>query len=262
MKFGNCVNLVEAAKNRPQFIHDMKKWRFDFVEASFAALTTATEEEFEAAVALAKEADMPVPVCNGMFPGATIRIAGDDRDPEAVKEYVEKGFTRAKKLGVQYVVLGSDKARQLPDGYDQDQAYEEFIELIKEAIVPACEKHEITILIEPLRKPVNFINTLADGMRVVYGVNSPWVKLLADTIHMITSGEDPKYVHEIKDYIKHVHVSDWNRALPEFKYSSELCAVLRELKKSGYDGTYSFEAMAGADYLTLHRSLLTLKQRV
>lgn len=261
MRFGNCVDLVAAAKGDRRVVDWMMGAKFDFLEANLTSLARATEAEFQAAKALAEESGMPVPVCNCMFP-RDIRIAGGDQQPAAIREYVDSAFLRASALGVKKVVLGSDKSRQLPDGYDQDRAYAEFIDVVKECVVPYCEKYAITVVIEPLRKPCNFINTLPDGMRVVRGVNSPWVMLLADTIHMITSGENPDYVREICGFLRHVHVSDWNRALPEFGYSSELTGVLRAIRLSGYDGDFSFEASAGKTDQSLQRALILLKQKL
>ncbi len=262
MRFGNCVDLIAAARNNSPTIARMKAAKFDYIEASLQSIARATEEELAAAKALADRYELPVPVCNGMFPG-DVRLVADERNDDAIRAYVDDAFRRASVLGVKKVVLGSDKARQLPDGYDMDTAYEEFIDMIKKCVVPYCEQYGITVVIEPLRNPpCNFINTLPDGMRIVRGVNSPWVQLLADSIHMMSSGEDPAYVHEVRDCLQHVHVSDWDRALPEFGYSSELTAVLREIKKSGYDGDFSFEARVGSGETCLHRALLTLRAKL
>ena len=99
-------------------------------------------------------------------------------------------------------------------------------------------------------------------MRVVRGVDHPQVRLLADTIHVMTSRENIACVREFMPFIRHVHVSDWERELPEFTYSSELTALLREIKQSGYDGDYSFEARPGRDEKGSQRALLLLQQKL
>ena len=262
MLFGSCINIVAAACGDKRPIADyIKQSKFDFMEANLTALKQATEEEYKATRAFLDSFGLPVPVSNSMFP-KEIRLTAEGVVPQKVKDYLEIAFSRAHEIGIRKAVLGSDKSRQLPDGYSQDKAYEEMIFIVREAVVPMAEKYDITVLIEPLRRPCNFINTLEDGMRVVNGVNHPKVQLLADTIHMITSGEDPKYVHTITDHIRHVHVSDWNRALPQFGYSPELSAVLRELKAAGYADTFSFEANEPKDRFELQRSLLLLKQKL
>ena len=262
MLFGECLNVVAVANGGDQRVLNLtKKAKFDFVEGNLTAIAQATDGEFEATKAFVRDQGLCVPVCNCMFP-KEIRLTAEGVDFGRISAYVDHAFARAGQLGVEKVVLGSDKSRQLPDGYDMDKAYEEMTAAVKRCIVPACEKYGIMVLIEPLRRPCNFINTLRDGMRVVLGADHPRVKLLADTIHMITSGEDPTYVHEIRDYIRHVHVSDWNRALPEFGYSPELNRVLREIRLSGYDGSFSFEAVAPENDFQLQRSLLLLKQKL
>lgn len=257
MKYGNCVDIIAASA---ETLAALKADGYDFIEGALMKIAAATDEEFEAAVERVNQSGLKVEICNGMFPREVRLTAGINEDQ--VRDYVKHAFTRASVLGVKKIVLGSDKSRQLPDGYDEEKAYQEFSELVKNVIAPLCDEFDITVMIEPLRRPCNFINTLADGMRVVYHANHPKVQLLADTIHMMTSGEDPKYVHEILPYIKHVHVSDWNRVLPEYTYSTELSAVLREIKASGYDITMSFEAAAPSDEFGLKRALLILKQKM
>lgn len=261
MRFGNCVDVIAAVKGDRHIIDLMIKAKFDFAEGNLTSIALAKEDELASAKQLLEDAGLDMPVCNCMFP-RDIRIAGGIVDYNQVKEYADKAFSRAKAFGVNKAVLGSDKSRQLPEGYDIDRAYDEFTRVVVECIAPCGEKHGVTILIEPLRKPCNFINTLADGMRVVKGANHPYVKLIADSIHMMTSGEDPAYAREILPDIRHVHVSDWNRALPEFGYSSELTRVLRELNSAGYADTYSFEANRGPTDASLQRSLLVLKAKL
>lgn len=257
MRFGNCVDLAQIVREGSKIIQQMMTARFDFLEANLTTLAQATEAEFAAIKRLIAGVPMDVPVCNCMFPGA-IRIVGEERNAEQIHEYLDKAFARAAELGVTKVILGSDKSRQQEEGRDQQTAYREFIDVLGECVVPVCSKYAITVLIEPLRKPCNFINTLEDGMRVVRGVDSPRVKLMADTLHVMTSGETPKYIHEIQ----HVHVSDWNRALPEFGYSSELTAVLRGIHSGGYAGDFSFETRGANDDESLLRALLLLKQKL
>lgn len=262
MKFGNCVDLIAVVRTGAnECIEAMDKAGFNFIEANLTSISTATKEELRKAKELLETYALPIPVCNCMFP-KDIRIAGSDKNPKRVWDYVANVFPRARELGVEKVVLGSDKSRQLPEGYPSDQAYDEFIDLVGENILPLCEKNDMVVMIEPLRKPCNFINTLADGMRIVRGVGSPYIRLIADTIHMITSGEDPTYVHNIVQDIFHVHVSDWERDLPVYRYSPELTAVLREIKASGYSGDYSFEAAPPKTEDDLQKARILLYQKM
>ncbi len=261
MRFGHCFNLAAAANGGDRRVLDLfLRARFDYAEPGLSSLAAATDAEFENTKALIREYGICTPVCNGMFP-AEIRLTAQGVDFGQIEAYVDRAFARAREIGVEKVVLGSDKSRQLPDGYSQDAAYDEMIAAVRH-MLPACETYGITIMIEPLRRPCNFINTLEDGMRVVRGVDHPKVKLLADTIHIMTSGEDLADILAYRDEILHVHVSDWNRALPAFGYSTELTGVLRTLKESGYDGTYSFEAHPPKDDFELQRSLILLKQKL
>lgn len=261
MRIGCCLDLTKDARQGFAQAKQLLAAGFDFLEANLTSLATIPQEEYEALKAAVNALGLPVPACNCMLP-KEIRIVSPDVDEAALHEYVERAFSRAAGVGVEKAVLGSDKSRQLPPEADQDAAYGEFIAMVRKHVVPACEKYGITVVIEPLRVPCNFINTLADGMRVVRGVDHPQVRLLADTIHVMTSRENIACVREFKPFIRHVHVSDWERELPEFTYSSELTALLREIKQSGYDGDYSFEARPGRDEKGSQRALLLLRQKL
>lgn len=261
MRIGFCMDLTQDARQGFAQAKHLMAVGFDFLEANLNALAAIPQAEYDPLKAGVSALGLPVPACNCMLP-KEIRIVSPGVDETALRDYVDAAFARAAEIGVKKVVLGSDKSRQLPAGADQEAAYAEFISMVRRHVVPACEKYGITVLIEPLRVPCNFINTLADGMRVVRGVNHPQVRLLADTIHVMTSRESIDDVREFMPFIQHVHISDWERALPEFCYSSELTALLRKIKQSGYDGDYSFEARPGRDEMGSQRALLLLKQKL
>ena len=260
MRFGNCLNLVPPANGGDRRILDLTlKAGFDYVEAGLSELARAADAEFDAVRRLCADLGLTVPVCNGMFP-PDIRLTADGADFDRIRAYTDGAFARAKCLGVEKVVLGSDKSRRLPEGYAAEAGFADMIRVVKECIAPLCEKHGITVLIEPLRRPAcNFLNTLADGMRVVDGVDHPQVQLIADTIHMIHSGEDPDSINRYLPHLLHVHVSDWERRLPQYGFSRELTPVIRTLALSCYDGDYSFEVRPDPDDLALQRALLLLK---
>jgi len=258
MLFGNCANIIAQDG---EALRRMKAAGFDFVEANLTAIAQAPDAAFDEACALVRAVGLSVPVCNCMFP-SDVRIAGGDQNPEIVTAYLGGAFARAKRLGVQKVVLGSDKSRNLPAGYPEERGYADLIDIVRRCVVPACERHGITALIEPLRRPCNLINTLQEGMRVVRAADSPFVRLIADSIHVMTSGEDMDDLIRLKQDVLHVHISDWNRALPEFGYSSELTRFLNAMVAAGYDGTVSFEAGRGRDAFGLQRALLLLRQKL
>ena len=175
-------------------------------------------------------------------------------------DYIEKTFYRCSRLGAKKIVFGSAPARALDENTTQDEGYAQIAEVIKKVIVPACEKYDITVVMEPLRADAcNFINTLADGMRVVNDVKSDRIKLLADTIHMMCNNDNPQDVLNVKDDLKHVHIAELQRIMPEDNYSDYIATVLKNLKANGYDGTISFESKNGDGLQSMKKALALLK---
>ena len=139
--------------------------------------------------------------------------------------------------------------------------FEKLAKICKEIIVPACEKYDITVVMEPLRAAAcNFINTLADGMRVVKAVNHPRIQLLGDTIHMMSNNDNPEDVINFKDSLKHVHIAELERMLPEDGYSEFVQTVINNLVKTGYEGTISFETKNGEGLESMKKALALLKK--
>lgn len=260
MLFGNCTDLAQIAKGNTKPYLSIVESGFDYAEVQLAQVADLTEAQFNEVCAFVEKNPIPLRACNCMFPGE-IRLVGPEVNDAQIAEYLEMAFARMKRMGADRVVLGSGKAREVPDGYDMEQAYDEFSAMLRRVVVPACEKFGVLVLIEPLRNPpVNFINTLADGMKVVRKVDSKWVQLLADTIHMMSSGEDPEEICAYSENMQHFHISDVARALPEEGYSPRLTELLAALKKSGYDGMISFEAAAPTQPDGLAKALQLLKK--
>ena len=121
----------------------------------------------------------------------------------------------------------------------------------------------MTVVMEPLRADAcNFINTLADGARVVETVKSPYIQLLADTIHMNTNGDNIDDIVKYKGMLKHIHIAELQRVMPEYEYSDYVAAVLANLRKIGYEGTVSFESKNGDGLESMKRALALLKANI
>ena len=96
-------------------------------------------------------------------------------------------------------------------------------------------------------------------MEVVNRVNSPRVQLLCDTIHMRTNDDNPDDVIKYKDSLKHVHIAELGRILPEKEYSDYVKKVIDNLMSFGYDGTVSFETKNGDGLESMKSALALLK---
>ena len=84
-----------------------------------------TEEQFQQNLVRIKKAKCKVFLCNIFFPGR-IKIAGPDVDESRVLGYADTVFSRAKKAGIPFIILGSGGARRIPEGYDAQKAQADF----------------------------------------------------------------------------------------------------------------------------------------
>jgi len=243
-----------------ELIKMIKEAGFDFVEMRAMLVASLSDEEFEKLYNTLKELNLGCECSCALFP-KTIRVTGKEVDEKIISEYLEKTFSRLKRLGAKKVVFGSAPARALDEETTQDMGYEQIAKLCKDVIVPACEKYDITVVMEPLRAAAcNFINTLADGMRVVEAVKHPRIQLLGDTIHMMSNNDNPEDVVNFKDSLKHVHIAELERILPEDGYSDFVQTVIHNLVKTGYEGTISFETKNGEGLESMKKALALLKK--
>ena len=262
MKYGFCKEFSTPMKTEVDYelIKMIKEAGFDFVEMRAMLVESLSDEEFEKLANLLEELQLGCEVSCALFP-RTLRVTGKEVDEKAIEAYLEKTFARLKRIGAKKVVFGSAPARALDEETTQDMGYEQIAKICREIIVPACEKYDITVVMEPLRAAAcNFINTLADGMRVVNAVNHPRIQLLGDTIHMMSNNDNPEDVVNFKDSLKHVHIAELERMLPEDGYSEFVQTVINNLVKTGYEGTISFETKNGEGLESMKKALALLKK--
>ncbi len=154
-------------------------------------------------------------------------------------------------LGGRIMVFGSPLQRNLAPGMSKEQGVNHAAEVLR-AAMPACEKANVTIALEPLA-PVdtNFMTTAADGARLVGLVGSPHCRLHLDCRAMATEstpdGEKgtgpicrdqpsvgarppgashkldlspfsqiPRLIHKYRKLFVHFHANDPNRQGPGF----------------------------------------------
>ena len=261
MRFGFCKEFSTPLKTEVDYglIKMIKDAGFDYVEMRAMLVESLSDDEFENLCSVLSELDLSCDCSCALFP-KTIRVTGKDADKKTISEYIEKTFKRLKRLGAKKVVFGSAPARALDEETSLEDGYKQISEICKEIIVPACDKYDIDVVIEPLRASAcNFINTLSDGMRVVDAVKSPRIQLLADTIHMISNNDNPDDVINYSGSLKHVHIAEKDRILPEDSYSEYVKTVIDNLNKINYNGTISIETKNGSGLESMIKALNLLK---
>ena len=160
-------------------------------------------------------------------------------------EYAKKAFKRLKTIGVETAVFGSGKARKISFEFLRKKRMQMLTDYLK-TIGDFAYENGVTITIEPLnRKETNVFNTVEETSEFVRELNHPAVFALADIFHMGLVNEDLSVIGKDKDFIKHIHVSEKNRAMPgqpgkgDESYLSDLFAIVNSI---GYEGKISVEA--------------------
>ena len=196
MKIGVCIG------NKPELIEKVKNAGFDYAELNCGQIAAATKEELDAL----KAVGLPL-LCANCFIG--LRVVGDERDDEAIKEYIERLMSKCAYLGVECTVFGSSGARRIPQGGSYEKNVEEVVSFLRDIVAPVAEKYNITVAIEPLRKAeCNFINTVEEGVKIAKLVNRPSIKVLGDCLHMYAENEPFEKMVEYSSFMYHAHASN------------------------------------------------------
>jgi sugar phosphate isomerase/epimerase len=216
---------------------------FQFVEASVQALLEGMKPDGEwKGLEAATACPLPIPSVNVMVPGS-LKITGPEADLGKLREYMDRVLERARKTRTTIIVFGSGGARQVPEGFDREEAKQQIVAFAN-MIAPIAQTNGVTIVLEPLHSgECNIINTVAEAMEYVRAVNHPNFMCLVDSYHLWMEGEPVEHVRESIAAIRHVHVADREGRVALGESGKSDCRELFGiLKASGYTGLISLEA--------------------
>ncbi|MGO4538079.1 sugar phosphate isomerase/epimerase family protein [Paenibacillus sp. 2TAB19] len=229
--FGWCKGIDEA--------ETLRSLGFDYIECTLTSLMLENQSEFEKV--LPKFIDSPLPplAFNVFFPNG-LHVVGPDTDSERIRRYVSRAASALNRIGARTVVLGSGRARHVPDGWDRGRAEEQFSQLLG-WMGDEFDGTGVTVAIEPLnRKETNLVNSVAEAVVFARQANRRSIQVLADFYHMDEENEPLDTLVEHKDWLAHIHLADTGRLSPgtgQYPYGP----FLESLKKAGYSGLISAE---------------------
>jgi sugar phosphate isomerase/epimerase len=232
--FGVCTNPANAGM--------LKSAGFDYLEGSVGRdlMPGKPEADFLSYRILLDTCGMPVIACNGFLPGS-LRVTGPDARPDTVLKYAEIAFRRASQIGIRTIVFGSAGSRSIPEGFDREQAAEQFRELLRK-MAPLARNYGVRVAIENLqRSECNFINTVGEALGIVREVNDPNIGLLADIFHMMREGESPDILIDAGGSLFHCHIAELKDRTAPGMAGDDFRPYFTALKKSGYRGGISVE---------------------
>jgi D-psicose/D-tagatose/L-ribulose 3-epimerase len=246
-----CLALVALAQPRDKVrigycgplkdIDAVKAAGFDYMEVRTSEVAALSDADYENAAAKFKQVGLPVLAANLFIP-ASIKVTGPNIDKDRQMEYVRLALDRVSRMGVRLVVFGSGGARQVPEGFSKQEAFQQLVDFGKR-IAPEAQSRNITIAIEPLRKrESNIINNTTEALDWVNAVNDPNIQLMIDFYHFEVEKEDPSAILKVQDHLRHLHMANPNgRVMPlkweEYNYGP-FFAILRQIH---YDRLISLE---------------------
>ena len=202
MKFGACCS-ADIDK-----VRILKQLGYDYAEGGCGAIASLTDEEFEKYLAEFKIINFPMPVANGFFP-PEIKLAGPQSNKESIRQYLNLLFKRTDALGIDKIIFGSGGARSIPDSMTLQDGLNEIIWDLENIICPMASEHNVTVVIEPLRKEeCNIFNTVKKSVEIIEKLKISNLKVLADVYHMVCMNEPLNSISGLKGVLVHAHTSN------------------------------------------------------
>lgn len=133
----------------------------------------------------------------------------------------------------------------------EGQSFADAADLFCEAIAPVCDEAEklgVRLIIEPVnRYEINFVNSVAEGARLVRRLGRKSVGLMPDVFHMnIEDASIEGSLREFSDLVWYIHLADSNRLSPG-KGHLDFASVLATLRAMDYQGWASVEILPQPD---------------
>jgi sugar phosphate isomerase/epimerase len=160
---------------------------------------------------------------------------------KSTAEYLRALARCCRDMGGSILVFGSPMQRNLLPGVTMDQAMGYAAEVFTAAL-PALEENDVVLALEPLGPAEgDFLNTAADGVKLIEMVGSPHFRLHLDCKAMSTESKPiPQIIRENADLLEHFHANDANKLGPGFG-EIDFVPIFEALGEVGYDGWVSVE---------------------
>jgi sugar phosphate isomerase/epimerase len=166
----------------------------------------------------------------------------DDKIWGRTRDYLSCLLDLCGDLGGKVLVLGSPKQRSIEPGQTRDGAWKRAADLLG-SVLDKAGKPDLDICLEPLSpKETDFINTVAEGMKMVREINHPNLKIHLDIKAMCSEQTPvPDIIRSVKaDEIGHFHVNDPNLYGPGMG-DVDYGPIAEAIKDVGWDKWLSVE---------------------
>jgi len=158
------------------------------------------------------------------------------------RDYLSCLLDLCRDLGGKVLVLGSPKQRSIQEGQTKESAWQRAVDLLS-SVLDQAGKLGLTICFEPLSKAeTDFINTVAEGMKLVRQVNHLNLKIHLDVKAMCSEPTSvPDIIRSVRaEDIGHFHVNDANLYGPGMG-DVDYAPIAKAVKEVGWDKWLSVE---------------------
>ena len=247
MRLGICLYSIDS-------LEIAKKVGFEYFEYPFFELVAMSDEEFTRFKDKVNELQF--------FPEVVVKVlsnkqhlTGEEVDTEALRAYFQKGFERCSQIGVKGFVFGSNKARNLPDGFtDRKKAYDQLYDFLI-MVSDMAKPYGYQFYIEPLmiRTSKGVINTnilalIGETAYMAQRVNRDNVKIMCDYYHSTHNNENMQVIPMVGPLLKHIHFSTLDRKYPGLNDGGDYDEFFNLLRQAGYEGRVTIEANTPENY--------------
>lgn len=159
----------------------------------------------------------------------------------ATVEYLRELARCCRDMGGAIMVFGSPQQRNVLPEVTMDDAMHYAADVFGEAM-PTLEECGVTLAVEPLGPAEgNFLNTAADGVKLIEMVGHPRCRLHLDCKAMSSeSSPIPDIIRANPRHLVHFHANDANLLGPGFG-EIDFVPIFAALQQVGYDGWVSVE---------------------
>jgi D-psicose/D-tagatose/L-ribulose 3-epimerase len=223
-------------------LEDAKKAGFEYVELALQDVLSLDETAFAALQGRLQDLGIPARVGYNLVPNDLL-ITGPHADTGRQNTHLKQALSRVGALGLTYVVLGSGKARTVPEGFAREKAYDQLVDFSRR-LADEARPHGVDVLVQPLRATdTNLVNTVPEAAELVDRVARPNFHMIVDYSFLILGKEDPAAVRSAGARVKHVWMANPNgRGYPMRAEEADYAAFFQALKAAGYRGGTSVHA--------------------
>ncbi len=233
------IGIVQDYKNDSLLYASGYRYLVESVGKCFSP-KKVSDQQFSELLETFKSLKMKIEQVNIFIPGE-LKLVGPDVKEEAILSYAKVVFERCQAAGVKMVVWGSGGARRLPDGFDRNEATEQFIYIAKKVALIA-RQYKIDIALENLNQTeTNFITSVDEAHAIAVKVDQPNFGLCVDIYHMLKEGEPAAAIEKTKKYLMHIDIAEKENRAPPGVGGEDFRVYLKMLKKVGYSGKIILE---------------------